>query len=290
MNRAYDASRIAARFAALKNENRAAFIPFVMAGDPDLEHSFEILKQLPAAGADLIEIGMAFSDPMADGPSVQASAKRALDNGQTLASTLDMVRRFRIGDTTTPLILMGYFNPIFHYGVDAFVGDAKAAGVDGLIVVDCPPETDAELCLPAKAQGLDFIRLVATTSDAARLPSLLHHASGFLYLVSIAGVTGSASADPSLIAKRIEAVKALSDLPIVVGFGVKTPAQAATFAKQAEGVVIASVLLDLLTPKHQTTGAKVKTVADYLSFAQDLAKSIHGARCATTETITNKAR
>ena len=276
------ASRIDKRFAALKSENRAAFIPFVMAGDPDLEHSFEILSSLPAAGADLIEIGMAFSDPMADGPSVQASAKRALDNGQTLTKTLQMVRRFREKETHTPLILMGYFNPIFHYGVQNFIADAKAAGVDGLIVVDCPPETDAELCMPAKQAGLDFIRLIATTSDAARLPHLLHNAGGFLYLVSIAGVTGSASADPALIAKRIAAVKQKSDIPVVVGFGVKTPEQASVFAKQAEGVVIASVLLDLLGSKHGETGAKAKTVADYLSFAQELATSIHGARCAMT--------
>lgn len=271
-------SRIARTFAELKKQDRAAFIPFVMAGDPDEAHSLEILRQLPSAGADLIEIGMAFSDPMADGPAVQASARRALESGQTLRKTLNVVRAFRETNQTVPLILMGYFNPVFCYGAQAFVKDAAEAGVDGLIIVDCPPETDDELAGPARKEGLDFIRLVTPTTDEVRLQKLLKGASGFLYLVSIAGVTGMAAAKAEDVAAMLAKIRQHSDLPLAVGFGVKTPEQAKELAKKAEAIVIASVLLDFLGQNPGETGFFRQNMANYLSFAEELAKTIHEAR------------
>lgn len=270
--------RINARFATLKKENRAAFIPFVMGGDPDYTHSLDILKKLPSAGADLIELGMAFSDPMADGPAVQASARRALASGQTLKKTLQMVREFREGNQATPLILMGYYNPVFYYGTADFVSDAKLAGVDGFIIVDCPPETDHELGNLVCASGLAFIRLITPTTGEKRLPRLLNNASGFLYLVSIAGVTGTREANTGNVSAMLGQIRRSTDLPLAVGFGVKTAFQAAALSKTAEAVVIASVLLERLQAGTGQTGFFQENVADYLSFAEELAQSIHQAR------------
>jgi tryptophan synthase alpha chain len=236
--------RIAATFEALAREGRAAFIPFVMGGDPDFDCSLALIRALPAAGADLIEIGVAFTDPMADGPAIQAAGLRALAGGQTLARTLDLVRAFRAGDARTPVVLMGYFNPIAAYGVDRFLGDALAAGVDGLIVVDLPPEEDAELLTPARAAGLDFIRLATPTTDAARLPAVVGGASGFIYYVSVAGVTGQRSAETAAVAAAVAALKSATPLPVGVGFGIKTAAQAAAIDRIADAVVVGSALVE----------------------------------------------
>ncbi len=271
-------ARIAETFAALKQKNRAAFVPFVMAGDPDYELSLEILRELPEAGADVIELGMPFSDPMADGPAVQASRQRALKNGQTLRKTLQLAKSFRETNKTTPLILMGYFNPIYHYGIETFLRDAKAADIDGLIVVDCPAEVDDELCLPAAKAGLAFIRLITPTTDEPRLKFLLKNASGFLYLVSIAGVTGTRQAEPEAVGAMLKTVKKHTNLPVCVGFGIKNPDQAAKLAKTADGVVIASVLIDLFKQKTPDSGILKQNVADYLRFSRDFAASVHNAR------------
>ena len=236
-------SRIAARFAALKNENRAGFIPFIMAGDPDYETSLEILRGLPAAGADIIELGVAFTDPMADGPVIQAAGLRALKAGQTLRRTLDMVRAFRDEDATTPIILMGYYNPVHAFGIVDFTAAAARAGVDGLIVVDAPPEEDGPLRAAANEKNLDLIRLATPTTDDARLPTVLDGASGFIYYVSIAGVTGRASAGANAVSEAVKRLKGASDLPVAVGFGVKTPEQAAETARAADAVVVGSALV-----------------------------------------------
>lgn len=240
------ASRIAETFAALKAEGRAAFIPFIMGGDPSFEASLKLLKALPAAGADLIEIGVAFTDPMADGPAIQAAGLRALGAGQTLRKTLDLVAAFRQDDAKTPLILMGYYNPFYVYGVDRFLKDAKNAGVDGLIIVDLPPEEDAELCLPARAAGLDFIRLATPTTDAKRLPAVLKNTSGFLYYVSVAGVTGAKTGAAGAVDQAVAAIRASSPLPIAVGFGIKTAKAAAETARFADAVVVGSALVERL--------------------------------------------
>src|SRR5712692_3271593 len=216
-------TRIDARFAELKKQGRSAFITFLMAGDPDPATSLDIIRALPKAGADIIEIGMPFTDPMADGPAIQAAGLRALKAGMTLKKTLAMVRAFREGDNTTPLVLMGYYNPIYIYGVDKFLSDARTAGVDGLIIVDLPPEEDAELCLPAIAAGINFIRLATPTTDDRRLPTVLGNTSGFLYYVSIAGITGTRSAAQGDVAAAVRHLKAHTDLPVAVGFGIKTP-------------------------------------------------------------------
>ncbi len=271
-------ARIEKCFAELKKQNRAAFIPFVMGGDPDFDSSLDLLCKLPEAGADLIELGMCFSDPMADGPAVQASGVRALKSGQTLKKTLSLVRKFREKNQAVPLILMGYFNPIYRYGVDDFIRDASAAGADGLIVVDCPAETDEELCLPAQKAGLAFIRLLTPTTDEKRLDRLLKNASGFLYLVSIAGVTGTAAADPQAVQNMLENVKKRTNLPICAGFGVKTAPQAALLAKSADGIVIASVLIDLFRQKTGSAGILGQNMADYLHLSRDFASAIHAAR------------
>ncbi|MES2907182.1 MAG: tryptophan synthase subunit alpha [Pseudomonadota bacterium] len=270
--------RIDTCFAELKKKNRAAFIPFVMGGDPDFESSLELLQKLPDAGADLIEIGLPFSDPMADGPAVQASAIRALENGQNLHKALELVCKFRETNQATPLIGMGYFNPIYRYGAEKFIADALKAGLDGLIVVDCPPEVDEELCIPATKAGLAFIRLIAPTTNDERLPLLLKNASGFLYLVSIAGVTGTTAADPAAVSALLERVRKQTDLPVAVGFGVKTGPQAATLAKSADAIVIASVLLDIFSKKSADAGVLKQIVADYLKLSRDLSASIHQAR------------
>lgn len=268
-------ARIAARFADHRAKNRAAFIPFVMGGDPDFATSLSILRRLPAAGADLIEIGVPFTDPMADGPIIQKAGLRALKAGQTLARTLDLVEVMRKDDRDTPVILMGYCNPFLQYGRDAFLRDARAAGVDGLIVVDLPPEEDAELGAPARAAGLDFIRLATPTSDALRLAAIARNASGFVYYVSITGVTGAASPEADAIEAAVGRLRAATPLPIAVGFGVRAPAQAAMIARVADAVVVGSAIVERLA-----AGANgVDSAADLaLRLTQDLAAAVHAAR------------
>ncbi len=237
-------SRIEQRFASLKAEGRAALVTFIVAGDPDAEKSLQLLSALPDAGADIIELGMPFTDPMADGPAIQAADLRALANGMTLAKTLQMVRDFRAGNATTPIVLMGYYNPVYAYGAEKFAADAAAAGVDGLIIVDLPPEEDAELREPARRNGLDLIRLLTPTTVGERLNTVVEGASGFLYYVSVAGITGTKSADASAVAAQLKTIRAATDLPVVVGFGIRTPADVATMAAFADGVVVGSALVD----------------------------------------------
>jgi tryptophan synthase alpha chain len=271
-------TRIDRRFAVLKREGRAALVTFTTAGDPDYDTSLKILKALPQAGADVIELGMPFSDPMAEGPPVQASSLRALKSGQTLAKTLDMVRAFRAEDGDTPIVLMGYYNPIYIYGVERFLADARQAGVDGLIVVDTPPEEDDELCLPARAAGLNFIRLATPTTDAARLPTVLRNASGFVYYVSITGVTGTASADPGRVAAAVRRIKAHTDLPVAVGFGVKTPEQARAIAEAADGVVVGSALVNAVRDSLDGGRATAQTAEAVLGLVRALAEGVRAAR------------
>jgi tryptophan synthase alpha chain len=239
-------TRIDRRFARCKAEGRAALVTFLMAGDPDYATSLEIIRGAPAAGADVIEIGMPFTDPMADGPAIQAAGLRALRAGQTLKKTLQLVRELRASDDETPVILMGYYNPIYIYGVDRFLDDAKAAGVDGLIVVDLPPEEDDELCKPALAAGLNFIRLATPTTDDKRLPTVLANTSGFVYYVSITGITGAATPDHTKVATAVARIKRHTDLPVAVGFGVKNADTAEVIARGADGVVVGSALIDAL--------------------------------------------
>ena len=269
-------TRIEKRFADLKSAGKKAFVAFVTAGDPDAKTSLEIVKGLPGAGADVIELGMPFSDPMADGPAIQASGKRALDAGATMIKTLELVRGFRKGDTTTPIVLMGYYNPIYIYGVDRFLVDAKQAGVDGLIVVDLPPEEDEELCLPAMKAGVNFIRLATPTTDDKRLPAVLANTSGFVYYVSIAGITGSASAETKKVAVAVERVKRSTDLPVAIGFGIRTPQQAREMAGVADGAVVGSALVDCVASSLDGEGrATEKTVPAVLALASDLATVVH---------------
>ncbi|GAB4525822.1 MAG: tryptophan synthase subunit alpha [Amphiplicatus sp.] len=272
-------SRIAARFDALAREGRAGFVPFLMAGDPDYETSLTLLKALPAAGADVIELGVCFTDPMADGPAIQAAGLRALRAGQTLRRTLALVRSFREEDDRTPIVLMGYYNPFHAYGVEAFVKDAQAAGVDGLIVVDLPPEEDAELCLPARAAGLDFIRLATPTTDAARMPAVLKNASGFVYYVSVAGVTGAKTGDAGAVAAAAARLKAASGLPVAVGFGIKTAEKAAGFARVADAVVVGSALVERLAAALDADPGRPDIVLNpVLSLARDLGGAVRAAR------------
>jgi tryptophan synthase alpha chain len=267
-------SRIEANFAALKKEGRAGFVTFVTAGDPDLETSSKILAGLAGAGADLIELGMPFSDPMADGPAVQASSLRALNAGANMKQTLAMVRALRKTDDTTPIVLMGYFNPIYIYGTEKFVSDAKAAGVDGLIVVDLPPE-ESELSKPAADAGLDFIFLATPTSDDQRLPTIVKNASGFLYYVSIAGITGTRSVDTDAVATALVRLRKHTKLPIAVGFGIKTPENAALIAKSADAVVVGSALVEKVRDGLDANGKAIGSCVDgVLSFARDLAKGV----------------
>ncbi len=271
-------TRIDARLGKLKAEGRAALVTFVTAGDPDAATSLAILKALPGAGADIIEFGMPFSDPMAEGPPIQAADIRALGAGQTLARTLEQVRAFREGDDETPIVLMGYYNPVYIYGVDRFVHDAKAAGVDGLIIVDLPPEEDEELCLPAIAAGISFIRLATPTSDNVRLPVLLKNSSGFVYYVSVLGVTGVKSAAAGDVAAAVARIKAHTDLPVMVGFGVKTGEQAAAIAAHADGVVVGSALVNAVRDSlrdGKATSGTVKAVADLVA---DLAAGVRRGR------------
>lgn len=255
-------NRIDARFAALKSQKRAALVTFISAGDPDLATSEKILHGLPGAGADVIELGMPFSDPMADGPAIQLSSQRALKGGQNMIKTLEMVRRFRKGDAETPIVLMGYYNPIYVYGNERFLDDAKAAGVDGLIVVDVPPEADEELCLPAMERGLNFIRLATPTTDAKRLPAVLKNTSGFLYYVSITGITGAAAPIVNDVHKEVTRIKGQTALPVVVGFGVRTGPQAKAIAEGADGVVVGSALVQTIEKTLDSKGVATATTAE----------------------------
>lgn len=267
-------SRLQSRFAALKQENRAALVTFVTAGDPDYATSLDILKGLPDAGADVIELGMPFTDPMADGPAIQLANIRALGNGQNMQKTLQMVREFRTGNQTTPLVLMGYYNPIFCYGVARFVADAKEAGVDGLIVVDLPPEHNDELCDPAQAAGIDFIRLTTPTTDDARLPTVLAGSSGFVYYVSVAGVTGAGAASMDQVEEAVARLRRHTDLPLCIGFGIRTPEHAAEIAKRADGAVVGSALID----KIAQAASPAEAVSGVLGLCRELAEGVRGAR------------
>lgn len=272
--------RIAARFEALKAEGRAGLITYVTAGDPDLQTSEIILSGLPAAGADLIELGVPFSDPMADGPTIQHAGQRALNAGQTLAKTLAMVARFREKDAATPIILMGYYNPIYVYGVERFLNDAVKAGVDGLIVVDLPPEADDELCLPAKAHGIDFIRLAAPTTDDKRLVQVIKNTSGFVYYVSITGITGTATPDFTKVAGNVERIRAKSGLPVAVGFGIKTAEDAREVAATADAVVVGSSLIKALEATLENDQATDKSVESVLSLVRSLASGVRARQAA----------
>src|SRR5215510_12987056 len=270
-------TRIERRFATLKKEGRAALVTFTMAGDPDYATSLAIARELPRAGADVIELGMPFTDPMADGPAIQAAGLRALKAGQRVGDTLKLVREFRKGDSETPIVLMGYYNPIYIYGVDKFLSDARSAGVDGLIVVDLPPEEDEELCLPALKAGLNFIRLATPTTDDVRLPAVLKNTSGFVYYVSIMGITGTRSAADAEVKKAVERLKRHTDLPVAVGFGIKTPEQAAAVASVADAAVVGSALVSRIAERAAAGGGN-GAAEDVLGFVRQLAAGVRGAR------------
>ncbi|MGL3105727.1 tryptophan synthase subunit alpha [Bradyrhizobium sp. BR 1432] len=272
-------TRIDTRFAELKKQGRSAFVTFLMAGDPDPATSLEIIKALPKVGADVIEIGMPFTDPMADGPSIQAAGLRALKAGMTLKKTLELVRGFRKDDNATPIVLMGYYNPIYIYGVDKFLVDAKSAGVDGLIIVDLPPEEDDELCLPAMKAGLNFIRLATPTTDDKRLPAVLANTSGFVYYVSITGITGAAAADSSAVSEAVARIKRHTKLPVCVGFGIRTPEAARAIASHANGAVVGTALVDALKNSLDADGrATGKTVKAVAELTAALAQGVKGAQ------------
>jgi tryptophan synthase alpha chain len=272
-------SRISARFADLAREGRAGLVTYLTCGDPDAATFAKLLDRLPAAGADLVEVGMPFSDPMADGPSIQAASLRALKSGMTLSRTLAIVRAFRAREDRTPIVLMGYYNPIYRYGVSRFLADAKQAGVDGMIVVDLPPEHDDELCQPALEAGLDFIRLATPTTDDRRLPAVLKHTAGFIYYVSIAGITGTKSAASSSVAAAVARLKRHSDLPVAVGFGIRTPDQAAAVARVADAAVVGSALVDRLAASLDAEGrAKPGLVDAVLADVQALGQGVRAAR------------
>lgn len=262
-------SRIDAKFAALKAANKKAFVAYIMAGDPSEAGGLEVMKGLPVAGVDIIELGMPFTDPMADGPTIQLAGQRALENGMTLQKTLDYARSFRETDQETPIVLMGYYNPIYSQGVDSFLKDAVEAGIDGLIVVDLPPEEDDELCIPAQKAGLNFIRLATPTTDDKRLPAVLQNTSGFVYYVSMTGITGSADVQSETVAPEVARIKSATDLPIIVGFGIKTPDAAEAVAKVSDGAVVGSAIVDRI--------AKGDSVEDVLSFVADLSAGAHRA-------------
>lgn len=262
-------TRIDAKFADLKARGKSAFVTYVMAGDPNYDTSLEVVKGLPAAGVDVIELGLPFTDPMADGPTIQLAGQRALAAGMTLNKTLELAAAFRQGDDTTPIVLMGYYNPIYSHGVAQFLKDAKASGIDGLIVVDLPPEEDEELCIPANKAGLNFIRLATPTTDDNRLPKVLQNTSGFLYYVSITGITGAAEANAAAVAPEVARIKAATDIPVCVGFGIKTPAGAEAMGKVADGVVVGSAIVDLI--------GRGQSPIEVLSFVKDLADGVHRA-------------
>ncbi|AXT26883.1 tryptophan synthase subunit alpha [Ruegeria sp. AD91A] len=262
-------TRIDAKFAALKAEGKKAFVAYVMAGDPDYDTSLDVVKGLPGAGVDVIELGLPFTDPMADGPTIQAAGQRALDGGMTLQRTLDLARAFRETDDTTPIVLMGYYNPIYSRGVDVFLAVAKEAGIDGLIIVDLPPEEDEELCLPAQAAGLNFIRLATPTTDDQRLPRVLQNTSGFVYYVSITGITGAAEAQATDVAPEVARIKAATELPVIVGFGINTPEKSRNIASVADGAVVGSAIVSQI-------GAG-KPVEEVLDFVKSLSDGAHSA-------------
>ena len=262
-------TRIDEKFAELRQAGRKAFVAYMMAGDPDRDASLEIMRGLPGAGVDIIELGLPFTDPMADGPTIQLAGQRALDAGQTLSGTLDMVRAFRADDATTPIVLMGYYNPIYSRGVDRFLEEAKEAGIDGLIIVDLPPEEDEELCIPAQAAGLNFIRLATPTTDERRLPTVLQNTSGFVYYVSITGITGAADADAGDVGPEVARIKASTDLPVVVGFGIKTPDAAKRIASVADGAVVGSAIVERI--------GRGDRAGDVLSFVKSLSDGAHSA-------------
>ena len=262
-------TRIDDTFARLRADHKKAFVTYIMAGDPDSATSLAIMRGLPGAGVDIIELGLPFTDPMADGPTIQRAGQRALESGQTLQKTLDMARAFRADDATTPIVLMGYYNPIYVHGVDRFLADAKDAGIDGLIIVDLPPEEDAELCIPAQKAGLNFIRLATPTTDAKRLPRVLMNTSGFVYYVSITGITGAAAAQTADVAPEVARIKASTDLPVIVGFGISTPDQARAIAAVADGCVVGSAIV-------QQIGAG-RPVAEVLAMVAGLAAGAHSA-------------
>jgi len=274
-----NATRIDRRFAELKSGGRSALVTFLTAGDPDRETSLAILKALPGAGADVIELGMPFSDPMADGPAIQLSSQRALKAGQTMGHTLDLVREFRKGQASVPIVLMGYYNPIYVYGVDRFLRDTKDVGVDGLIVVDLPPEEDSELCLPALAAGLNFIRLATPTTDDSRLAAVLANTSGFVYYVSITGITGTAMPDVARTADAVGRIKRHCGLPVAVGFGVRTAEQAAAIARDADGVVVGSALVNALKGTlDESSRATARTLTAVTDVVGELARGVRAAR------------
>ncbi|MBZ9661862.1 tryptophan synthase subunit alpha [Mesorhizobium sp. ESP-6-4] len=277
-------TRIDRRMAKLKAEGRPALVTYFMGGDPDYDTSLSIMKALPIAGADIIEMGMPFSDPMADGPAIQAAGLRALKGGQTLVKTLKLAADFRAGDDETPIVLMGYYNPIYIYGVDRFLADAKASGIDGLIVVDLPPEMDEELCIPALKAGVNFIRLATPTTDDKRLPKVLENTSGFVYYVSMTGITGSALADTGKVAAAVNRIKGHTDLPVCVGFGVKTVEQARVIGANADGVVVGTAIVNavanVLGPKGDKTADPAEAVATLVS---GLAQGVRSARLAAAE-------
>jgi len=262
-------SRIDAKFAELKANGKKAFVSYVMAGDPDYDRSLEIVKGLPGAGVDVIELGLPFTDPMADGPTIQLAGQRALGAGMTLQKTLDMAAEFRKSDDTTPIVLMGYYNPIYNRGVETFLADARAAGIDGLIIVDLPPEEDEELCIPAQAAGLNFIRLATPTTDDKRLPKVLQNTSGFVYYVSITGITGAAAARAGDVAPEVARIKAATDLPVIVGFGIRTPETSREIASVADGAVVGSAIVSEI--------AEGKSAAEILAFVKSLADGAHSA-------------
>ncbi|MEO9651466.1 MAG: tryptophan synthase subunit alpha [Roseobacter sp.] len=262
-------TRIDDKFAALAQEGKKAFVSYIMAGDPDFDTSLEIVKGLPGAGVDIIELGLPFTDPMADGPTIQLAGQRALEGGMTLQRTLDLARAFRETDQTTPIVLMGYYNPIYSRGVEVFLKDAKEAGIDGLIVVDLPPEEDSELCLPAQAAGLNFIRLATPTTDEKRLPRVLQNTSGFVYYVSITGITGAAEAQAGDVGPEVARIKEQGGLPVIVGFGVNTPEKSRAIASVADGAVVGSAIVSKI-------GAG-ESVADVLTFVKSLADGAHSA-------------
>jgi tryptophan synthase alpha chain len=276
-------TRIDRRFAACRAEGRAALVTFVMSGDPDHDTALKIVQSLPEAGADVIELGMPFTDPMADGAPIQAAGLRALAAGETLTKTLSLVRAFRGTEADTPLVLMGYFNPIYVYGVERFLKDAVAAGVDGLIVVDLPPEEDSELCIPALAAGLNFIRLATPTTDEARLPKVLTNTSGFVYYVSVTGITGSATPDFDAVATAVGRIKKHTSLPVAVGFGVKTPAHAEAVSRNADGVVVGSALVDAVRTSLDNGLATEKTVSAVTDIVRSLAAGVRAARAVAAE-------
>lgn len=262
-------TRIDAKFAALQDAGTKAFVAYVMAGDPDYATSLELVKGLPGAGVDVIELGLPFTDPMADGPTIQLAGQRALDAGMTLEKTLQLARDFRATDDTTPIVLMGYYNPIYNRGVDKFLVDARDAGIDGLIVVDLPPEEDDELCIPAQKAGMNFIRLATPTTDDKRLPMVLQNTSGFVYYVSITGITGAAAAQAGDVGPEVARIKAQTDLPVIVGFGIRTPETSKQIASVADGTVVGSAIVGAI--------AEGKPVAEVLSFVKSLADGAHSA-------------